>query len=253
MEHHHHHHHGKQSFHEANKDYFSSNIANFEKPENLGLARRAAKAMREQYPFDEDSTVVMDFACGVGLISMELAPYAKSIVGVDITQALVDNYNQRVEHQGVSPDEMRAVCSHLKGEEGELDGLKFDVIVCSASYHHFESIEDITRMLSFFLKPGGVLLVVDIQDPTEAHTHPTASSSTQTHTANGNDHVIPQKYHHMVPHTRGFKSATIRKVFEEAGLTSFSFNIAMKAEKSSSCSFDEKITFFIAKGEKPSI
>jgi len=110
----------------------------------------AAGAMREQYSFDENSTVVMDFACGVGmcnplyiyhpynihtsilgLISRELAPYAKTIVGVDITQALVDNYNQRVANQGISPDEMRAVCTELKGKEGELDGLKFDVIVVS--------------------------------------------------------------------------------------------------------------------------
>lgn len=68
-----------------------------------------------------------------GLISRELAPYAKTIVGVDITQALVDNYNHRVENQGIAPDEMRAVCAELKGEEGELDGLKFDVIVVSLS------------------------------------------------------------------------------------------------------------------------
>jgi cyclopropane fatty-acyl-phospholipid synthase-like methyltransferase len=63
------------------------------------------------------------------LISKELAPYAKTIVGVDITQALVDNYNQRVANQGITPDEMHAVCAELKGVEGELEGLKFDVIV----------------------------------------------------------------------------------------------------------------------------
>ena len=248
--------------------------------------------MREQYPFDENSTVVMDFACGVGvynppyflvysthtsilgLISRELAPYTKSIVGVDITQALVDSYNQRVANQGITPDEMRAVCTELKGKEGELNGLKFDVIVvsllinrdygrfhvdcvfaqCSASYHHFESIEDMTKILVFFLKPGAALLVVDIQDPSEAHPH---GFATQSNTSNV--HVIPQKFHHITPHTHGFKSDRIRKVFEDAGLTSFSFNKAMSAtKKERTFSFDEtesrsdsqEITFFIAKGEK---
>jgi len=65
----------------------------------------------------------------IGLISRELAPYAKTIVGVDITPALVDIYNERVSNQGITPDEMRAVCVELKGEEGELESLKFDVIV----------------------------------------------------------------------------------------------------------------------------
>jgi len=91
----------------------------------------------------------MDFACGtgkvlhllynsrhyliswhqLGLISRELAPYTKKIVGIDITQAFVDNYNKRVSDQGIPSDEMCAICTELKGKEGELDGLKFDVIV----------------------------------------------------------------------------------------------------------------------------
>ena len=66
-----------------------------------------------------------------GLISKELAPYAKSIVGVDISQGVVDRYNLSVSNQGIPPEEMRAVCAELKGGDEELDGLKFDVItVC---------------------------------------------------------------------------------------------------------------------------
>jgi len=65
----------------------------------------------------------------VGLISRELIPHVKSIVGVDITPAVVDVYNQRVTNQGVPPEKMRAIAVELKGQEGELDGLKFDVIV----------------------------------------------------------------------------------------------------------------------------
>lgn len=67
----------------------------------------------------------------LGLISKELAPYAKSIVGVDISQGVVDRYNLSVSNQGIPPEEMRAVCAELKGGDEELDGLKFDVItVC---------------------------------------------------------------------------------------------------------------------------
>jgi 2-polyprenyl-3-methyl-5-hydroxy-6-metoxy-1,4-benzoquinol methylase len=64
-----------------------------------------------------------------GLISRELAPHTKSIVGVDISQGMVDQFNTRVENQGIPSEEMKAVCVELKGQEGELDGAKFDVIV----------------------------------------------------------------------------------------------------------------------------
>lgn len=109
-------------------------------------------------------------------------------------------------------------------------------------------------MLVWFLKPGGVLLVFDIQDPSEACSQLPTSSTTKI-----NDHVIPEKFHHMVPHTHGFKSDTIRKVFEGAGLTSFFFDTATKARKTeNSCDTDpefgywQDVTFFIAKGVKPS-
>jgi len=66
-----------------------------------------------------------------GLISRELAPYARSILGVDISQAMVDQYNLRVFNQGIPPEEMHAVCAELEGKDGEPEGQKFDVIVVS--------------------------------------------------------------------------------------------------------------------------
>jgi hypothetical protein len=45
-------------------------------------------------------------------------------VGVDISQGVVDQFNKRTEIQN-----MKAVCTELKGEPGELDNEKFDVIV----------------------------------------------------------------------------------------------------------------------------
>lgn len=72
----------------------------------------------------------------VGLISRQLAPEAKTLVGVDISQGMVDEYNHRVMNQGISTEEMRAVCVELKGEDGELDGARFDVIVVGIIRDH---------------------------------------------------------------------------------------------------------------------
>jgi hypothetical protein len=46
---------------------------------------------------------------------------------------MVDQFNKRVEYQGIPPEEMQAVCAELKGEPGELDNERFDVVVVSGS------------------------------------------------------------------------------------------------------------------------
>jgi len=76
---------------EANKLYFDHHEAEkYDKRQDaMELARRQSNAMIKSYPFDESKTVVMDFACGTGLISRELASYTNKIVGVDISEAMV--------------------------------------------------------------------------------------------------------------------------------------------------------------------
>ena len=56
------------------------------------------------------------------MVSQQLCQYVKTIVGVDISQVSVDRYNTQAANQGLAPDEMRAICSELKGDPGELDG-----------------------------------------------------------------------------------------------------------------------------------
>ncbi|KAG6333231.1 hypothetical protein ID866_5854 [Astraeus odoratus] len=218
---------------EANKAFFDSpGIAEryTERPEAVECARRLAAAMLKAYPFDEEKTTVMDFACGAGLISRELAPHCKSVVGVDISQSMVDLYNRSVHNQGIPPDEMRAVCvSGIKENEEQLQGMSFDVIVCAIAYHHFASIDDVTKVLATYLKPGGALLVTDL----------IRDASSQD--------VFPPSVHHIVPHRGGFTEDEIRGAFVGAGLREISFT---EVEKAKARHAPQPVTFFLARGDK---
>ncbi len=204
-----------------------------------------------------------------GLISQGLAPYCKTILGVDISQGLVDYFNKRVGDQGIPSEEMRAVCVELKGEEGELGGMKFDVIVvsrsslfywqkrtcedvplnqCAQAYHHLPSIEDTTKILVHFLKPGGTLMVVDLVrnlNGIDFHNHAkklAESGGTEGEVVNHEDlghedrhrcqhgDIAPKthgvKFSHIVPHKGGFEEHRIRKAFEGAKLEEFEWSIA---------------------------
>ncbi|PFH52490.1 hypothetical protein AMATHDRAFT_46336 [Amanita thiersii Skay4041] len=202
-------------------------------PRTTERAQKSALAMRKMYAFNEDTTQVLDYACGTGLISRELAPFAKSITGVDISQGMVDEYNRRVHNQGIPPQEMHAVCTRLQARPGELDGAQFDVAVCASAYHHMESIEETTSILAYFLKPGGTLLVVDLE----------TSDQGPICNADGTHH---QHQHHLVPHHDGFEKADIEHAFLHAGLTSFTYEIAFTARRDA-----HPVTLFVAKGTKP--
>ncbi|KAI6046689.1 S-adenosyl-L-methionine-dependent methyltransferase [Pisolithus marmoratus] len=218
-------------FEEANKEFFNSaGIAEYySEPSRVERARRLAAAMLKAYPFAEEETTVMDFACGTGLISRELAPHAKSIVGVDISQNMVDMYNLSVHNQGISPDEMRAVCiSAIKEDDEHLKGMTFDVIVCASAYHHFPSIDSVTKTLVSYLKQGGSLLVADLMKDQSSH------------------EVFSPDVHHIVPHRGGFTAEEIRNAFEGAGLHNFSFTEATKARSRHAT---EPVTLFIARGD----
>ncbi|KAE9408864.1 hypothetical protein BT96DRAFT_913578 [Gymnopus androsaceus JB14] len=150
----------------ANKEPFNSQEASRkydEQPLHAEMARRIGNALLKAYPFNEESTTVLDFACGTELSLL----YTKSILGVD------SNTMNAIRNQGIPEEEMHAVCvpEELVTDVGEapteleklLGGLKFDVVICCMAYHHIRSIPSITCTLSSCLKPGGYLFVADVE------------------------------------------------------------------------------------------
>ncbi|KAF8710484.1 S-adenosyl-L-methionine-dependent methyltransferase, partial [Rhizoctonia solani] len=237
--HHAHGHHATGGLKEANRQYFDGLAHSHEGGyENIPIAQpmadKACAAILEAFSFDKSQTVVMDFACGVGLISERLSPHSKSIIGVDISSKSADFYNERAAKQGAPPDQMKAICVDLgergKAEEDVFGGIEFDVIVCSAAYHHFDDINQMTKVLASYLKPGtGVLIVIDIKES------PEAANSLSSHS-------------HVVAYTGGFNEEMIRSAFvNEGGLQEFSFKPAFQMNWHGS-----DVDLFIAKGTRPS-
>ncbi|OSD02115.1 S-adenosyl-L-methionine-dependent methyltransferase [Trametes coccinea BRFM310] len=218
---------------EANKAYFDEHAEKLEQehPHAREVSIKCVDGMRSNFPalFDRERTEAMDFACGTGLFSLAYRPYVKHILGVDISQGSVDVYNRRAAEQGLS-QEMEAVCATLKGEPGELGDAKFDLITCSASFHHMPSIDNATRTLTHFLKPGGSLLVADIK------------------AASDGKELVPEEYRKMVPHTHGLTEEQMRVAFEGAGLVDFELR-EMSPIKMGPTGQD--IVWFIARGVKP--
>ena len=115
------------------------------------------------------------------------------------------------------------------------------------AYHHFPSVEQVTRDIVEYLKPSGILAVADIAARVHAHA---ADGHEDGVNASGSGSeapaIIPAEYEHLVSHTRGFTEEYMRALFEGAGLVNFTFDQFTSAKW-----HGRDIDFFLATGTKP--
>ena len=112
------------------------------------------------------------------------------------------------------------------------------------AYHHFASVEQVTREIVSYLKPRGTLAVADI-----ARMRMRKPGDTEEEEGEGEEAppVIPAQYEHIVAHTRGFAEEEMRALFEgPGGLEDFSFELFSSAKRDG-----REIHFFLATGTKP--
>lgn len=100
----------------------------------------------------------------IGLISQNIAPHVRTIVGLDTSQAMVDVYNNKATNSALST-KMHALCIDILSlPEHELpeEVQSVDIVLCSMSFHHIENIDHSSKVLASLLKKGGHLLIVDL-------------------------------------------------------------------------------------------
>src|SRR5215510_252369 len=94
--------------------------------------------------------IVLDVACGPGLVVCALAPFAKRISGIDMTPAMLDRARQLATKQGV-----RKVDWH----QGDIYSLPyaadtFTIVVTRYSFHHLldpaAALREMARVFFFF-------------------------------------------------------------------------------------------------------
>jgi len=103
------------------------------------------------------SDELLDVCCGNGLLTEMLAPYCKSIVGIDFSDSLIHNayHNKKANNTSYFLADARNFSLERK----------FDKIYLYFSFQYFESNkigENVIRQMLEHLKPGGKILIGDI-------------------------------------------------------------------------------------------
>jgi ubiquinone/menaquinone biosynthesis C-methylase UbiE len=102
--------------------------------------------------------VVLDVACGPGIVTAALAPRAREVVALDITPEMLAKARQRCAAAGLRNVTFR------EGSATELPFAdnSFDAVVTRLSVHHFPEPGLVLGEMFRVLRPGGTMVLADI-------------------------------------------------------------------------------------------
>lgn len=100
---------------------------------------------------------VLDFGCGTGQITTQLALLgAKRVYAMDVTPGLLEVTRERARLDGVA-DRVELICDYLQNVEPR----QVDLVIACAVLHHCHPLKDLMPGLLKWLKPGGIFVCIE--------------------------------------------------------------------------------------------
>ena len=106
---------------------------------------------------------VLDIGCGPGHTAFAIAPRARSVVALDLSDAMLAEGRKLAAERGI------ANVHFERGDAGELpfEAASFEVVTSRFCAHHYANPGAVLREVARVLVPGGLVLVVDSVSPTD--------------------------------------------------------------------------------------
>lgn len=160
---------------------------------------------------------VADFGCGTGVLSVELARWAKSVAAIDANEDVLDKARDRARRESVQNVQFLREDLHRLS----LPSACKDLVVISQSLHHVEDPRTVLVEAQRILKPGGRLVVLELMPHEEKWVRERL----------GHRHL-------------GFEPEALRQQVEDAGFTGLNLTTHTRDGQS-------PFRVFLLSGEKP--
>jgi predicted TPR repeat methyltransferase len=99
---------------------------------------------------------IMDFGCGTGLLGFQFIDNAKSIVGIDTSQGMLDVFDEKT----INQNNFESLNVNL---EDTPINRKFDLIVSSMTFHHLKDPGHMISKFSEMLNENGQIALIDLE------------------------------------------------------------------------------------------
>jgi len=101
---------------------------------------------------------VVDFGCGPGYFTIDLAKKAQKVVGVDISPEMLKKAQRKAKKSKVKNIEFL----QSDGKSLQLESSSVDIILLVTVYHEVGDNEVVLKEFGRVLKPSGKLVVVEV-------------------------------------------------------------------------------------------
>lgn len=125
---------------------------------NPGLVKVVERVIAEGGP--SAGQRVVDLGCGSGQLTLRIAPLVETVIGVDVSRAMIDLLDEHARSAGLTNVEGRAVpIEHL-----DFEAASVDLVVSNYALHHLRDPDKAAaiRQAAAWLRPGGSIVVGDM-------------------------------------------------------------------------------------------
>lgn len=104
----------------------------------------------------------LDFGCGTGLLTTQIASAAKEVVGLDMSSAMIRVLDQKIQAMGLT--NLQTFAGSIEQgvvQKTELFGAPFDLVTCSSVCAFVDDYPATVRTLTGLLQKGGAFVQWD--------------------------------------------------------------------------------------------
>lgn len=128
-----------------------------EEPRRVRLARNVTGAIIETLCPDRTMDV-LDFGCGTGLVTLQLHPLVRHIVGVDSSQGMLSVLDQKIRERAITNVDTLWCNSDMD----KLLADRFHLVISSMTLHHVPEPAKLFTRFFDLLVPGGTIGIADL-------------------------------------------------------------------------------------------
>jgi ubiquinone/menaquinone biosynthesis C-methylase UbiE len=148
---------------EKNKQAFTGQSQGFSSEGDTYADAEELAWMLEDLPVSPDAQA-LDIASGTGEFARALAPHVGTVIGLDATDAMMEQGKKFIEQAGIEN------ISFKKGivQDIPFEDETFDIVSSRYAFHHFADPRPVISEMARVCKTGGHVIIVDIIVPDES-------------------------------------------------------------------------------------
>ncbi|KAK3828171.1 MAG: S-adenosyl-L-methionine-dependent methyltransferase [Benniella sp.] len=167
-----------------NNQHFNSHADQYDAhPQAKEMTERASAAVMQEFKASTSEEIVqnasvLEFGCGTGLCSFQIAPQVNQFLGLDVAEGMLEQLNHKLMNNPENEPirgKVKTVLHQIKDDaplpEPEFSEYLagpnggFDMIYSNHVMHHIEDVQGVVKILATMLKKDGWLLIVDFEPP----------------------------------------------------------------------------------------